>query len=374
MARSISAERLRDVLDSDEEFALVDTRDAESFEAWHIHGALQYEYKPFQTFDPADFREQTDLTEETPIVTICAKGISSEDFAAELEADGFEDVRVVEGGMEAWSAVYDHVDLDVDGVEIVQVQRRAKGCLGYVVGDPTTGQAAVVDATRHTDEFRAAADERGYDIVRVLDTHVHADHISGGRKLADELDVPYHLGANATDRGVAYEYEPLDRNEVVQVGTVDVKALFTPGHTSEMVSYLVDDAAVCTADTLFVDGVGRTELQFGESDAATGAELLYESLHGTLLAEPDSVTVLPGHESGVLRAEPVTATVGDLRTGLSVLQRDEDAFVESLTETVPEKPPNYESVIDTNRGHETPEDEEALQWELGPNNCAAAGD
>ncbi|WP_255195961.1 MBL fold metallo-hydrolase [Halorarius litoreus] len=374
MARSISADRLRDVIDAGEEFALVDTRDAESFEAWHIDGAIQYEYKPAHEFDGDDFRAETGLDGDTPIVTICAKGISSDDFADELEAIGYDDVRVVAGGMEAWSAVYDHVDLDVPGLEVVQVQRRAKGCLGYIVGDPSSDVAAAVDVTRHTEQFTACAEERGYDIVRVFDTHVHADHISGGRELADRLDVPYHLGANATDRGVNCEYDALDRNETVPVGSVDVKALFTPGHTSEMVSYLFDDRAVCTADTLFVDGVGRTELQFGDAEAAEGAQALYDSLHGTLLAEPDSVMVLPGHASGSLHGEAVTATIGEVRQGLSVLQREREAFVSSLTDTLPEKPPNYETVIAINTGREGANDDEALQLELGPNNCAAAGD
>ena len=377
---AISAERLKELRDADESFTLVDTRGTESFEGWRLADAQQYVYKPDHEFDPADFTAATGLDRESPIVTICAKGKSSTYLAEELAAAGFSNVRYVEGGMEAWSAVYDVVAVETPGqAGIVQLQRRAKGCLGYLVGDPETGAAAVVDATRHLDEFVEAADARGWRIDRALDTHVHADHISGGRRLADELGVPYHLGERVADREVSFDYEPLGRNEVVQVGDVDLKAVFTPGHTSDMASYLVDDEALLTGDTVFVDGVGRTELQFGDAEAASGADLLYESLHGTVLAEPDSVVVLPGHfhvsahgEYGVEPGSEVATTVGDLRTGLPLLEADRDSFVEYILENVPEKPPNYDRVIEINRGRAEPEDDqEAIELELGPNRCAA---
>ncbi len=134
-----------------------------------------------------------------------------------------------------------------------------------------------------------------------------------------------------------------------------------------------------TGDTIFIDSVGRTELQFGDGDAATGAELLYDSLHRTLLAEPESVTVLPGHftvnndgTTPITPGEPVDATVGMLRSGLELLAADRASFVDTLTERLPEKPPNYERIIGINRGEESVEDRiEAIELELGPNRCAA---
>ncbi|WP_435194424.1 MBL fold metallo-hydrolase [Natronomonas sp. EA1] len=375
MASFISAEELRDRIDAGETFTIVDTRGEESFDAWHIAGAIRYTYKPHHAFDAAEFKRETGLSESDSIVTICAKGISSVDFGRELSDAGFEDVAMVEDGMQAWSAVYDIVDLPV-GVDLVQVQRRAKGCLSYVVA--SEGEAAVIDPTRHTGEYTRLADERGWEITHVFDTHVHADHISGGRALADATGASYHLGANATDREVAYEYDALSRNEVVQVGEVPIKALYTPGHTSEMVSYLIGSVGVATGDTLFVDSVGRTELQFGDGEAATGARELYESLHRTLLAEPESVEVLPGHfalandgTSHQTPGEPIHESVGAVRQALAVLGEEKDSFVAQLTESLPEKPPNYETVIGVNRGHDSVDDEQAIELELGPNRCAA---
>jgi len=380
MVQSISAETFRDRLDAGKSLTVVDTRSDEGFTEWRVPGAIQYRYKPFSRFDRAEFEAETGLTPEETIVTICAKGKTSDAFADDLAAAGYEDVTVVEGGMEAWSAVYDHVTIDYEAFRVVQLQRRAKGCLGYVV--ESDGEAAVIDATRHTEEFVGAADALESEIVAVFDTHIHADHISGGRQLAADLDVPCYLGRGASDRGVAYDYDPLGANEVVHVGDLDIKAISTPGHTSEMVSYLLGSEAVITGDTVFVDSVGRTELQFGDGEATTGAELLYDSLHRTLLAEPDAVNVLPGHFSvasdgttPITHGEPVDTTIGTLRTTLDVLQSDRETFIKRVTATLPTKPPNYEDIIGINSGREAVDSEQAaIELELGPNRCAAEVD
>jgi thiosulfate/3-mercaptopyruvate sulfurtransferase len=382
MVETITAAELRDRIDGDSSFALLDTRPEESYDAWHIEGALQYTYKPKFEFDADQFRAQTGLAPGDDIVTICAKGVSSFDIARQLEDAGYERVTVVENGMEGWSEVYDIVDVPTaSGVEIVQFQRRAKGCLSYLLADPARETAAVVDPTRQIDRYPAVASERGYSIEYVLDTHVHADHISGGRELADKVGATSCLGDDAVDRGVTTDYRALDRNEVVAVGDLSVKAVPTPGHTSEMVSYLVDGEAVLTGDTLFVDSVGRTELQFGAGDADTGADLLYDSLHRTLLAEPDAVTVLPGHfavdsdgTTDVTPGDPVTTTVGQARREIELLTVDRETFVRRLTDALPEKPANYETIIRVNSGRAIPDGETATELELGPNNCAATAD
>ena len=382
MVETVTATRLRDRIDAGESFTLLDTRPEESYEAWHIRDAIQYTYDPDSEFDAEAFRSRTGLTPDDEIVTICAKGISSFDMATQLQDTGYENVTVVEDGMEGWSEVYDVVEIPTAGdVEIVQFQRRAKGCLSYLIGDPASSMAAVVDPTRHVERVAAAASDRGYSIESVFDTHVHADHVSGGRELADNVGATYYLGADAADRGVAYDYRPLERNEVVAVGDYDIKAVPSPGHTSEIVSYLVDDEAVLTGDTLFVDSVGRTELQFGNSDAAAGARLLYESLHRTLLAEPESVTILPGHFSigadgttDVTPGEPVSTTIGQVRTELELLTVDRETFVRQLTAALPEKPPNYERIIEINAGRDAADETATTELELGPNNCAATGD
>ncbi|WP_096393687.1 rhodanese-like domain-containing protein [Halorubrum trapanicum] len=418
MVETIAADEFRDRIDArrrgDRDFTVVDTRPEESFEGWRVADAIHYFYKPFHEFDLDDFEHETGLSPDDTVVTICAKGKASEDFAAELDAAGYDDVVVVADGMRGWSAVYDRTPVPLPDAsdaappfDVVQVQRRAKGCLGYlVVGGREAGEAdhvpanpdegsdrvaVAVDVSRHGDEWVEAAAEYDASIAAVLDTHVHADHLSGGRALADDLGVPYYLPAAAAERDVAHAFEPIGRNETLDVGGVNLKALATPGHTDDGASYLVGDAAVLTGDTLFTNSVGRTELQFSaggdenesESDAAGAARRLYDSLHGTLLAQPDGVVVCPGHfavandgtTGDVVPGEPVFTTVGAARREIEILGLDAADFVERITRTLPEKPPNYESVIAANRGVESPPDETAaIQLELGPNRCAAEPD
>ncbi|MDQ2052866.1 MBL fold metallo-hydrolase [Natronolimnohabitans sp. A-GB9] len=380
MVNQISANELAELLDSGESFTLVDTRPEDSYEGWRIHAA---ENVPFGPDDELTDEQLEGIVEDgESVVTICGKGLTSTPFAFRLQQQGYDDVTVVKGGMEDWSKVYEVVPLETenDDLVVVQLQRRAKGCLSYVVGSKSSGKAVVVDPTRQTDQFKIVAGEAGMTIERVLDTHVHADHISGGRQLADELDVPYHLGEHATDREVEYEYEPLADGETVEVGDIELETLHAPGHTTEMVNYLVDGEALLTGDTLFVESVGRTELQFGDEDASEGAELLYETLHETILERPDETLICPGHVSVSADnryevdspGEAIDAQLGTLREELDLLGLSEDEFVAHLTENAPEKPPNYERVIEINRGADPVDDEsEATELELGPNNCAA---
>ncbi|MFA9504314.1 rhodanese-like domain-containing protein [Natrinema sp. H-ect1] len=382
MVTQLSPERLAEMIDSDESFTLVDTRPEDSYEGWRIHGAENVPFDPRDEFGDEKTERIEAASNGDSIVAICGKGLTSTPFGFELEQRGYDDVAVVKGGMEDWSKVFEVVPVETANEDLVvlQLQRRAKGCLGYVVGSTAAESAVVVDPTRQTDQFKIAAEEAGLAIERVLDTHVHADHISGGRKLATELDVPYHLGERASERGVEYDYEPLADGETIALGDVEIETLQTPGHTTEMVNYLVDGEALLTGDTLFVESVGRTELQFGDEDAANGAELLYESLHDTVLELPDETRILPGHVSVTADnryevgspGELIGARLGDLRDDLELLGLDEDEFVDRIVENDPEKPPNYERVIEINTGTEPPDDEsEATELELGPNNCAA---
>ena len=380
MVNTISPERLAELQDEDGEYVLVDTRPEDNYESWHVSGAVNFPFGPEEELDGklADLRDVVGDTDR--VIAICAKGISSSNLATRLESATDEfDVVAVDGGMKGWSGVYDRVEIDVgEELTIVQLQRRAKGCLGYLVGCSETGEAVVVDPTADTDEYEAAAEEADLSITGVIDTHVHADHISGGHQLADDLGVPYYLGEHASERDVEREYTPLEHNEVLTVGERDLKAIYTPGHTSEMISLLVDGKALLTADTLHVDSTGRTELEFSEDEGEKGARMLYETLHRTILSEPEGLVVLPGHvtvtadgefEHGA-PGEPIRTTIRDARTGIDLLGLDEDAFVERMADAG-EKPSNYEEIIEFNRGVTAIPPEDRVELELGPNNCSA---
>jgi len=376
----LTVAELAAAIDAGEDLTVVDTRPPESFEAWHVPGAINVPYHPVEGLgDGIDWDGVIATVEGQRVAVICGKGLSSTSFGFELSTRGY-DVEVVKGGMEDWSKLYDVVEVETDGdLFVAQIQRRAKGCLGYVVGDRGAGEALVVDPTRQHHEFELVAADNGMLVTGILDTHVHADHVSGGRALAERLSVPYYLSADADERDVDFEYESVADGDTLSIGEVDIEVLAAPGHTTELVNLLVDDRYLLSADTLFVESVGRTELEFGEEGAEHGARLLYETLHQRYESLSDDVIVLPGHVSvdadgrfGVgSPGELISATLGTLRESLDLLGLDEVAFVERLTGEGNEKPPNYQVVIDVNRGRLELDESEATEVELGPNNCAA---
>ncbi len=381
MVSQITAEELRDKIDSGDEVLLIDTRPSDSFESWHIEGAVNVPYHPHKGLEAKEIDRVKDLSGNGHVTTICGKGLTSTPFAFELEDNGISDVTIVKGGMEDWSKIYHSVPI-VTGDELIirQIQRRAKGCLGYIVGSSKTGEAAVFDATRQIDSFKIAAEDAGLTIEKVFDTHVHADHISGGYSLANELGKPYYLGEKSIERGVEYNFDAVSNGDEFQIGDIEIEAIYTPGHTSDMVNYLIDNEYLLTGDTLFVESVGRTELQYGDEQASIGAEMLHETLHKKILSLPGKTKILPGHISvssnGVYGVgspgEPVMETLSELERSLELLGLEEQDFIDRLAKNTPEKPPNYEEVISINKGLLKPDTEEqATELELGPNNCAA---
>ena len=387
MIETISATHLADRIDRGDRFALVDTRPADSYEAWHAPGARHFPFEPTEALDARFDELEALIGDDDEVVTICGKGVSSGTLGAHLarSTDAY-DVTAVAGGMNDWSTVYHEVSVPLEGprapqggLEVVQLQRRAKGCLSYLIADTDAKAAIVVDATADTDQVLLAAGARGLAIEGVIDTHVHADHVSGGPALADRLGVPYYLPEQALGRAVHHDFEPLADGQVLTVGDVEVEVRHTPGHTSEMISLVVDDRAVCTADTLHVDSVGRTELEFGEADAERGARLLHGSLHEQLHSLPGDAVVLPGHVAvgtdGAFRSgsprTPITTTIGEAWQSIEALSLDEDDFVEMLADAGA-KPTNYEEILTVNRGVEgQPEPSDRVTLEIGPNNCSA---
>ena len=383
MFEMITARELAARQDSDnDDYVLLDTRPEDSYDAWHVTGAKNFPFGLGETLTDDQRGEIDELANGNEILTICGKGATSTALAAELDTSGFEDVAVVKGGMRDWNSLYEIARLDTedDDLVIVQFQRRAKGCLSYLIGSKRAGEAVVVDPTRHTNQYVTTAAEEGLEIARVLDTHVHADHISGGRDLAARLDIPYHLGERATERDIDYEFDSLTDGETLSIGDIEIEVLSAPGHTTEMVAYRVGDEAVLTGDSLFLDSVGRTELEFGEDAAEEGARMQYETLHETLFELPNELTVLPGHVTvnndgtyeNASPGELVSASLGDVRDRLDLLTLDKEAFIEQMVEDIPEKPDNYETVISINLGTETiGSNRDATMLETGANNCAA---
>jgi glyoxylase-like metal-dependent hydrolase (beta-lactamase superfamily II) len=257
----------------------------------------------------------------------------------------------------------------------LQYQRPSSGCLGYFLYDD--GEAAVIDPLRaFTERYLEDASELGVELKYAFDTHIHADHISGVRAL-DAEGVEGVIPAAAVDRGVSYAdaVTTAADGDTFGVGGAMIEAVYTPGHTTGMTSYLVDESLLATGDGLFIESVARPDLEEGDEGAPDAARLLYESLQERVLTLPDETLIGGAHFSDA--AEPAadgtyTASLGELQAEMAALSMDEDEFVELILSDMPPRPANYEAIIGTNLGQNTVDDEEAFTLELGPNNCAAS--
>jgi hydroxyacylglutathione hydrolase len=231
-----------------------------------------------------------------------------------------------------------------------------RGCVAYLFGCGTLGRSAVVDPrVDDVDAYAAFAASKAMRITHVIDTHVHADHRSGGPELARRIGAQYCLHGSA---GVTLPFTPLKDGDDIDLGNTRVKVLHTPGHSPESVCLMVTDLKrgsdpwfVLTGDTLFVGAIGRPDLP---GQARANAAQIYDSLHRKLLTLPDEVEVYPGHFSGSvcgvgLSGKPMS-TIGFERRWNPMLALDREAFIDALTE-VPPKPADMEGILAANRGH-----------------------
>ncbi|WP_136600697.1 MBL fold metallo-hydrolase [Salinigranum halophilum] len=375
---SIAPAELKQQVDAGEDVTILDARMQSDFEEWRIDGdAVEIVNIPYYEFlDEVDDDLLARVPEGEPLVVLCAKGGASEYVAGVLKEAG-RDVVHLDEGMNGWARLYDLVEVEgYDGPGAVyQYQRPSSGCLAYLVVDGD--EAAVIDPLRaFTDRYLADAEEMGVTLKYAIDTHIHADHISGVRELDDE-GVRGVIPAAAVDRGVTYAdvLETVDDGDVLSVGDVDIEVVATPGHTTGMTSYLVGDSLLATGDGLFIESVARPDLEEGDEGAPDAARMLYESLQERVLTLPDETLVAGAHFSDA--ATPAedgtyTAPLGDLVAKMDALTMDEDEFVELVLSDMPPRPGNYEDIIATNLGQQSADDDEAFELELGPNNCAAS--
>jgi glyoxylase-like metal-dependent hydrolase (beta-lactamase superfamily II) len=246
----------------------------------------------------------------------------------------------------------------------------------YLVGDESSGTAAVIDPQRDIDQYLAFAEQNHLRITRVFLTHLHADFIAGHLELRDRVGATIYLGARAQ---AEYAFTPLHDGDRVEFGRVRLQALETPGHTPESVSLAVYDLdqsdvtpyAVLTGDTLFIGDVGRPDLRASLGWSATDlGGLLYDSLRDKLLTLPDSSLVYPAHGAGSLCGKAISketvSTIGEQRRLNYALQpMTKGAFIELVTADQPEAPSyfTYDAVLNSK---ERPTLDQALARELNP--------
>jgi hydroxyacylglutathione hydrolase len=231
------------------------------------------------------------------------------------------------------------------------------GCASYLIGDEDAGVAAVVDPKLDIGEYLRLARYLGVRIEHILETHNHADHVSGHGRLVAATGATIHIHRDAEPD---YDHEPFQEAWELRLGSLKVRALHTPGHRPEHTAFALIDAArsdepwaVLTGDTLFVGDIARPDLAVDKEEGARG---IFHSLNDKLMALPDIVEVWPGHLGGSMCGGPgmdlkISSTIGYERANQDLLQlTDEEEFVEKTTSTLGPQPPNFENIVALNRG------------------------
>ena len=360
----------RKVMDNKELFIL-DVRNKDAFEDWKIEGN-KFEYLNIPYFELLDGVEEIlqKIPTDKDVLVVCAKEGSSV-MVADMLSDAGREVAYLEGGMKSWSMYLEPIKVaDLDGGELYQFVRLGKGCLSYMV--ISDGEAAVIDAVRFTEVFTNFAKEKNVEIKHVFDTHLHADHISGGRQIAVETGATYYLPPK--DAGeVVFDYTPLTEELNVQVGSakIDVNALYSPGHTIGSTSFIIDNKFLLTGDILFIDSIGRPDLA-GLAEDWVGD--LRETLYSRYRELAEDLVVLPAHFMIIdeLNADGTVAKrLGDLfkeNHGLNI--EDESEFRHIVTDHLPPQPNAYQQIRQVNMGKFSPDNDEQTEMEIGPNRCA----
>ncbi len=366
MSKQIEALTLRDWLDAHEPVTVVDIRTDDDYAQWAIPGSLRVNaYEALRNGQPGALADLA-LPSDRPVITVCNAGKVSQTAADVLATRGF-DARSLAGGMKAWSLAWNTADVRVadPSVQVIQVRRTGKGCLSYIVGSES--EAAVIDSSVAPDVYLAIAQRQGWSIQHVIDTHIHADHLSRAGELARQAGAALRL---PPQNRVKFVFTPIADGERIRFGQATLRALSTPGHTQESTSYVLNEAAVFTGDTLFTNGVGRPDLHANLDAARQRARMLFASL--TRLQQlPSDVLVLPAHTSEPIAFDgrAVAARLEDVATWLAGWVVSESAFVERITSNLPPTPPNFVRIVELNEAGEFPTGD-PTDLEAGANRCA----
>lgn len=358
---SISTYELLALLDTDDCPYMLDVREIDEVADWKIPGVHNI---PLGTLE----QRLDEVPRDERLVTICAMGIRAREGSEILSRHGVAS-EVLEGGMGAWASTYDRVEGQLGGATVVQLRRRGKGCLSYVIGAGTT--CVVIDPSLELEQYLSVAAAHGWSITHVFDTHLHADHLSGARNLVASTGA--ELWLNPSD-DFSFEFVPLSDGRSVSLAPgveLTVSAVSVPGHTEGSTMYLLGHAAVFTGDTVFLESVGRPDLA---DQAESFAHSLYHSVHERVLPLGDDIVVFPAHYGAVVEVkskEFVARPLGELRLTLPALALSEAEFVAWALANVKDRPPNYQHIVMINAGREDVGVESA-QLEVGPNRCAVA--
>jgi len=352
---------------------ILDVRNQDEFAAWQVEGPAPVATKNVPIWLAVEDVEN--LAQEIPenSVVVCAHGNGSAMLIEMLKDEG-RHVRNLEGGTAAWAELVIPKELPgmPDGVLGWQIQRPSKACISYVFGSDG-GNAVVVDPARFPEPYESLAAAHSMTITHVLDTHVHADHISGGPDLAMRTGASYHLPVEDAGPKVPWPNEPLADGQEIDLGTTKVHAfaIRMPGHTPGTTCLHLPGVFLLTGDTVFVRGVGRPDLT-GKADEL--AKELFHTVHDRLQPLDPNTMILPAHwstEAEIGADGLVATTLAHIFESTLMNEDDMETFVQEIVGTLPSAPDTYDTIRAVNAG-KVVSAEEIEFLEIGKNQCAAS--
>ena len=362
---TVNTEELRILLEKKEPVVVLDVRPKEQREEWQIPGSIYLDaYHRLNDNDPTVL-DDIAIPENTKVVTVCAAGRTSKIAAKELRKKGIE-AYSLEGGMNAWSMAWNKAELQLEeNIQLIQVRRTGKGCLSYIISSQRL--ALVVDPSLPVEIYEKIVKEKNLQIKYILETHIHADHLSRAKLLAEKYDAELILPEKSN---VQFSFTPVKHGDLLKLNEISLEVLSTPGHTLESTCFLINEKVLITGDTLFINGVGRPDLKADEDEVKEKAKLLYQSLQ-KLLALNDDIIVLPAHTSQPIEFDNkvIQTSLGKIKSSVDMLQLNEDDFVNNLLQRIPPTPPNHLSIAEKNLKGEF-DDINPVDLEAGANRCA----
>lgn len=360
----ITTHTLREWLASEKPVSIIDVRPTKERAEWSIPGSLHIDaYDKLKQKDPAAL-DALHLDKTVPVVTVCAAGRTSQGAAEILLKKGYN-AYSLENGMKGWTLAWNLARQTFDGFIVYQVRRTGKGCLSYVIASGK--EAIIIDASLPLEVYTQLIAQENLSVKYVVETHIHADHLSRSKEVAAHVNAPLFLPSISK---VSFAFHPFDETTSLQVGSVTIKPVATPGHTLDSFSFYIEDRIIFTGDTLFTDGVGRPDLKSSDEESRKKTKLLYHSLQ-KLIALRDSVIVFPAHTSTPVEFNdvPVAATIADVRNKIQLLQCNEEAFIDTILQKIPATPPNYLAIVEKNIAGDY-KDVNPIELEAGANRCA----
>jgi glyoxylase-like metal-dependent hydrolase (beta-lactamase superfamily II)/rhodanese-related sulfurtransferase len=357
----ITAKELKSKLDEggQQNPILVDVREPEEYSEWHIADSINI---PLSHIGKSESIGK--MPQSSEIVTICTKGNRSKVAKFVLAGRGIR-AKSLEGGMESWTISFETAEKNytINGkkITVVQTRRIGKGCMSYVISSGI--DAMVIDPVFPNDEYVNIAEKKKWKITNVCDTHQHADHISAAKSLTEKTGAVLNLSAY---ENYEFTHEPLYDSKELQVGSMKIKVIHTPGHTLGSLSFLIEDKLLFTGDTLFVDGVGRPDLR---DEAEEFAPILYDTLQKKLAIMPGDVHVFPAH-GNTNQKEIMSLKMAEIINKVPFLKMSKDYFVREILAVTMPTPSNHTAIIDINKSGEKLSSNEANSLEIGPNRCS----